>query len=132
MHQAGMIAALDQHPGHHILLADMGFVDVLDADTRLCRQFLGPGTDPLAQGFGKSGLVEDADLCGIEKRRHALGKTGSRYRAGDDDAVIAIQNTVQAIMISIRHQCGGHRSRTPCNPAIAATILTCLVPASPA
>jgi hypothetical protein len=72
----------------------MGFVEVLDLGAVLYGEFLRSRADVFAQGFGESRVIEATDVLAVEKCRHALGITGTGYRAGDDDAVIAAQHAM--------------------------------------
>ena len=87
------------------------------------------GRAPIAKRFGKSRIVEDPDLPRRKKSRHSLRVTGSRQRAGDDDPVIAGEHPGEALAVTLRQRLPQPPLLLPASPA---SILACLVPASPA
>jgi hypothetical protein len=84
-----MAAALLQDPGDHGLLTDVLVADMLNGYARFsgqCRSLL---ADAVAQRFGKPGVVEDADVVGLEEPRHPFRVADRRQRPGDHHPVIA-------------------------------------------
>jgi len=65
----------------------------------------------------------------VVKSRHSLRVTGSRQRAGDDHPVIAGEHPGEALAVTLRQRLPQPRLLLPASPA---SILACLVPASPA
>ena len=124
-----MIAACGQHLGHHVLLADMGLVDVLDRHPGLHTDFLGTGANALAQRLGKTRVVEDADAARLQDARHPRRVACPGQGTGNDDSVVARQYTRQALPVTLRQQLG-HCRDLLCS--CLRTSLTCLVPAPPA
>ena len=129
MHQAGTVAADDKHPGDDVLLADVVLGNVFDGNASGTRQLGGALAYSIAKWFGKSRVVEDPDLPRRKKSRHSLRVTGSRQRAGDDDPVIAGEHPGEALAVTLRQRLPQPPLLLPASPA---SILTCLVPASPA
>ena len=89
MHQTGMLAASLQHLCRRRFLADMLLADVLDGQTRFrgqCRRLL---AHPLARRFGKPGVIEDAEVVGVEELRHPVRVAHRRQRPGDRHPVVA-------------------------------------------
>src|ERR1700680_2677620 len=129
MHQAGTVATDDKHPGDDVLLADVVLGNVFDGNASGTRQLGGALAHSIAKRFGKSRIVEDPDLPRRKKSRHSLRVTGSRQRAGDDDPVIAGEHPGEALTVNLRQRL----PQPPLLlPASAASILACLVPATPA
>jgi hypothetical protein len=82
MHQAGMVATDDKHPGDDVLLADVVLENVFDGNASGTRQLGGALAHSIAKRFGKSRIVEDPDLPRRKKSRHSLRVTG--VGLGDD------------------------------------------------
>jgi len=129
MHQAGMVATDDKHPGDDVLLADVVLGNVFDGNASGTRQLGGALAHSIAKRFGKSRIVEDPDLPRRKKSRHSLRVTGSRQRAGDDDPVIAGEHPGEALAVTLRQRLPQPPLLLPASPA---SILARLVPASPA
>src|SRR3984893_11076592 len=129
MHQAGTVATDDKHPGDDVLLADVVLGNVFDGNASGTRQLGGALAHLIAKRFGKSRIVEDPDLPGRKKSRHSLRVTGSRQRAGDDDPVIAGEHPGEALAVTLRQRLPQPPLLLPASPA---SILACLVPATPA
>ena len=72
MHQTRVIAALRQHPGNDVFLADMVLGDVLDAHTRLRCQRRRAFPHTLPQRCREVRVVENANTSGINKSGHPL------------------------------------------------------------
>src|SRR6516225_6018290 len=130
MHQAGMIATEGKHLGDDVLLADMVLGKMFDGDASSTGQLSSSFADAIAKRFGKSRIVEDADLARRQKCRHSLGIAGPQKRAGDDDPIIAGEHPSETLAVPLRQQ-------TPQQPALPlpaspVAILSCLVPAGPA
>src|SRR5262245_4124991 len=102
VHQARMIAPLLHPLGNYVLLAYMGFADVLDAHPSSSGQLLRSHPHLVAKLKGKLRIIENADPACIEKPRHPLGVAGLWYRAADQDPVIARQNPSQVISVPLR------------------------------
>jgi hypothetical protein len=66
----------------------MGFGHVLNVYPGCRRQFFSPAPNPFAQRFGKPWIVEDPDVVGVQKTRHARRVTGPWQGASDDDPVV--------------------------------------------
>ena len=62
MHQAGMVAALREHLGNHLLLADVAVGNMLDGVAGSCSQLAGTPAHTVTKRLGKSRIVEDADV----------------------------------------------------------------------
>jgi hypothetical protein len=127
MHQAGTVATDDKHPGDDVLLADVVLGNVFDGNAS--GKLGGALAHSIAKRFGKSRIVEDPDLPRRKKSRHSLRVTGSRQRAGDDDPVIAGEHAGEALAVTLRQRLSQPPLPLPASPA---SILACLVPASPA
>src|SRR5207253_9009580 len=116
-----------------VVLADVVLGNVFDGNASGTRQLGGALALALAHAiakrFGKSRIVEDADLPRRKKYRHSLRVTGSRQRAGDDDPVIAGEHPGEALAVTLRQRLPQPRLLLPASPAC---ILACLVPALPA
>ena len=129
VHQARRIAPARQHLRHHVLLADVGLVEVLDLDPGRGTNLLGAGADAISKRFGKTRIVKDPDSPGIQKARHPLRVTRPRQRPRDHNPVVARQHAQEPIAISLRQHLRHRRLRS--RGRVAAN-LTCLVPAMPA
>src|SRR6202021_4044449 len=69
---------------------------------------------PVAQRFGKAGIIENADVVGVEEFRHPLRVANRRQRPGDDNPVVAGQHTsdptIVAVQQGVAHRTlGGYR-----------------------
>src|SRR4029077_17369606 len=102
MHQAGTVATDDKNPGDDVILADVVLGNVFDGNASGTRQLGGALAHLRAQRVRKSRIVEDPDLPRRKKSRHSLRVTGSRQRAGDDDAVIAGEHPGEALAVTLR------------------------------
>src|ERR1700680_5274019 len=118
-----------KHPGDDVLLADVVLGNVFDGNASGTRQLGGALAYSIAKWFGKSRIVEDPDLPRRKKSRHSLRVTGSRQRAGDDDPVIAGEHPGEALAVTLRQRLPQPPLLLPASPA---SILACLVPATPA
>src|SRR5215469_10256808 len=128
MHQAGMVTALRQHLGNHLLLADVAVGNMLDGEAGSCSQLAGTPAHTVTKRLGKSRIVEDADLSRRQKCRHPICITRPGQRTGDDDPVVAREHPVEALAVTLAQQ--------PPQPSLLlptsdASILSCLVPAWP-
>jgi len=128
MHQTGMVAALGQHLGNHLLLADVAVGNVFDRDAGSRSQFSGALAHTVTKRLGKSRIVEDADVVRRQKCRHSLRIACPGQGAGDDDPVAARQHPGEALAVTLPQQ--------PPHPSLPrdtsdASILPCLVPAWP-
>jgi len=128
MHQPRMIASACEHLRHHVLLADVRLVDVLDLDARLGTRLLRTGADAFSQRFGKARVVKDADAPRVKKARHPARVACARERARNHDSVIAREHPHHAVPVALCQHLR-HR-RLPCSGRRAT--LPCLVPAMPA
>ena len=129
MHQTGMIAVHGQHFGNHVFLADVAVGNVLDGDAGSSRQLGGALAHAVTKRFGKSRIVENADLPCRKKCRHPLRIARAGQGAGDDDPVVAGEHPGEALAVAL-----GQQPLQPSLPLRAsdAFILSCLVPAWPA
>src|SRR3990172_12802618 len=106
MHQTRLIAALLQN-----LLDTVFFAKILLAAARkldlhsvcLC-QHLGVPSKVFTQRLCKSGIIKDANPLLIQIMRHSLRVTEWLQTAGDHDAIITTQNSIQFIGIPFRKQ----------------------------
>ena len=129
MHQAGTVAADGKHLGDDVLLADVVLGNVFDGNAGSTSQLGGAVAHPIAKWFGKLRIVEDPDLPRREKSRHSLRIAGPWQRASDDNPVIAGEHPGEALAVTLRQRLPQPPLLLPASPA---SILSCLVPASPA
>ena len=129
MDQAGMVAAGGKHLGDDVLLAEVVLGNVFDDNATSIRQLGGAVAHSIPKRFGKSRIVEDPDLSRRKKSRHSLGTAGARQRAGDDDPVVAGEHPGEAPAVTLCQKLPQAPLPLRVSPA---SILSCLVPASPA
>jgi len=129
MHQAGMVAADGEHLGDDVLLAEMVLGNVFDGNAGSLSQCGSAVAHAITKRFGKSPIVEDADLPRRKKPRHSLRIAGPRQRAGDDDPVVAGEHPCEALPVALRQQPPQAPLPLAASPV---SILPCLVPASQA
>ena len=129
MDQAGMVAAGGKHLGDDVLLAEVVLGNVFDDNATSIRQLGGALAHSIPKRFGKSRIVEDPDLSRRKKSRHSLGIAGARQRAGDDDPVVAGEHPGEAPAVTLCQKLPQAPLPLRLSPA---SILSCLVPASPA
>ncbi|MPZ36401.1 MAG: hypothetical protein GEV13_36555 [Rhodospirillales bacterium] len=102
--QARVIATPFQHLGNDGFLADVALCDVLDLDTRRCRQPGGGFAHALSQFHRKARIVEAAYPRGVEKTRHSLRVAPRRKRARHHNPVVARQHTCEPILVALRQR----------------------------
>src|SRR6202048_696157 len=129
MDQAGMVAAGGKHLGDDVLLAEVVLGNVFDDNATSTRQLGGAVAHSIPKRFGKSRIVEDPDLLRRKKSRHSLRIAGARQRAGDDDPVVAGEHPGEAPAVTLCQKLPQAPLPLRVSPA---SILSCLVPASPA
>src|SRR5262249_27504156 len=126
MHQAGMVAALREHLGNHLLLADVAVGNVLNGNAGSRSQLGGALAHTVTKRLGKSRIVEDADLPRRKKCRHPFRIARPGQGPGDDDPVVAGEHPSETLAVTLGQQ--------PPHPSLPlhtpdASILSCLVPA---
>ena len=105
MHQARVRPASRQNLGHHVFLTDIALGDVLDGNAGSGGQPRRRLAHPVAQRRGKlRRIVEHPDAARVENPGHPFGEARSRQCAGDDDPVVARQNSSEPFTIPIRKQ----------------------------
>ena len=101
MNKARMAATALQSFGNDVFLADMGLADELDLNPVLLRQSLRIGANGVAQGFCKTGIIEDANLMDVEITRHPFCKAETGENPLDEDPVIAGNDPSNLVGISL-------------------------------
>ena len=128
MDQAGMVAAGGKHLGDDVLLAEVVLGNVFDDNATSIRQLGGALAHSIPKRFGKSRIVEDPDLPRRKKPHHPFRIAGPGQRAGDDDPVVAGEHPGEAPAVTLCQKLPQAPIPLRLSPA---SILSCLVPASP-
>ena len=129
MDQAGMVAAHGKYLGDDVFLANVLLGNVFDGDASRTGQFGSTVAHAITKRFGKSRIVEDPDLPRRKKPHHPLRIAGPGQRAGDDDPVVAGEHPGEAPAVTLCQKL----PQAPLPVRVFPTsILSCLVPASPA
>src|SRR3974377_1016541 len=72
MHQAGMVAALREHLGNPLLLADVAVGNMLDGVAGSCSQLAGTPAHTVTKRLGKSRIGEDRGMPRRQKWPQSL------------------------------------------------------------
>ena len=99
-----MVAADGEDLGDDVLFADMAFGNVFNGNARSAGQLGGTRSHAIAKRFGKSRIVEDADLTCREKCRHPFRIARPWQGTGDDDPVVAREHPGEAVAVTLRQQ----------------------------
>jgi len=98
---------------HAVFLAKVLLANELNLDTRRLGDGCRIRANRIPQRRREAGVIEDADVMGIQVVRHAFGVTQLAQAAGDHNPVVATQNTVQTLSVFLGQQLCHHDITSP-------------------
>src|SRR5436190_19963633 len=104
MHQPWMAAPLPHYFSDPLFFTRTALAQELDIDPLLLRHSFSIISNRITQGFGKTGIIEDANVLFFQEARHPRRITQLWQRSQNDQAIVAGDSASNLVLITFCEQ----------------------------